>query len=328
MKERLLSILMCPACTGDLSCKQEKVEDGEIISGELICQSCSTHYPIINAIPRFVPLDNYSSSFGMQWNIFKRTQVDMFSGLTSSYDRFVSETTWEIADLKKGEWILDAGCGNGRFLEIASRGEADVVGVDLSSACDAASDILKDRKNLHIVQASILALPFRNNAFDKGYCIGVAQHTPDPEKVIRELPRVIKPGGDIAVTIYEKRRFTMLYAKYLLRPLTKRMNQKTLLASIKCVAPVLFPLTEVLFRIPVLGKGFIFCIPFANYVHEKSFTWRQRYEWAILDTFDMLAPAYDFPQRQKDIERYLKEEGIERVIRLPNPGLNLVCKKK
>jgi SAM-dependent methyltransferase len=300
------------------------MENDEIISGELTCQKCYQVYPIVNTIPRFVPLSNYSNSFGMQWNIFKRTQVDAFSGIGHSKQRFLTETNWKLEDLKQGEWVLDAGCGNGRFLEIATRGQAEIVGVDLSHAVDAARDIMKDRKNLHLVQASILNLPFRTNVFDKCYCIGVIQHTPDPEGVIRELPRILKPGGQLALTIYEKRRFTMLYSKYWLRPLTKRMNPKALLFSIKCVAPILFPLTEILFRIPKLNKVFKFCIPFANYVHESKFTWRQRYEWAILDTFDMLAPAYDLPQTPEDVEQYLKEANIRKVVRLPTPGLNMI----
>ena len=37
------------------------------------------YYPIINQIPRFVELENYSSSFGFQWNYFDKTQVDFFA---------------------------------------------------------------------------------------------------------------------------------------------------------------------------------------------------------------------------------------------------------
>ena len=53
--------------------------------------------------------------------------------------------------------------------------------------------------------------------------------------------------------------------------------------------PVLFPITELLFRVPRLGRWFQFAIPVANYVHERQLSMAQRYRWAILDTFDMLA---------------------------------------
>jgi hypothetical protein len=51
---------------------------------------------------------------------------------------------------------------------------------------------------------------------------------------------------------------------------------------------------------------------------------RQRYQWAIMETFDMFAPAYDFPQREADVVDVLVQEGIDHIKRLPNPGLNLV----
>lgn len=322
MKWKLLELLVCPDCRCELECKKDHVEGDDIVTGNLSCATCSKIYPIINSIPRFVPQSNYSASFGFQWNLYKQTQVDCFSGLTSSRDRFLSETGWEI-DKLQDQWILDAGCGNGRFVEIASRGQAEVVGVDLSNAIDAAQDLFKDRKNVHLVQASILNLPFRSSVFDKCYCIGVIQHTPDPEKVIRELPKILKQNGELALTIYEKRKFTLFNSKYLLRPFTKRINKKALIFYIKCVAPVLFPLTEILFRLPKLGKIFKLFIPFANYTNQSSFTWRQRYEWAILDTFDMLSPAYDFPQVQSDVEKYLQQAGMSDLKRLSNPGINI-----
>ena len=75
---------------------------------------------------------------------------------------------------------------------------------------------------------------------------------------------------------------------------------------------------------PILGKWFQFAIPYANYVNESKFTWRQRYDWAVLDTFDMLSPTYDMPQKQADVERYLKEESVAKIQRLNNGGLNLI----
>ena len=54
--------------------------------------SLNNVFPIINNIPRFVPSDNYSSSFGMQWNIFAKTQLDSFTNTTITEDRFFRVT--------------------------------------------------------------------------------------------------------------------------------------------------------------------------------------------------------------------------------------------
>jgi ubiquinone/menaquinone biosynthesis C-methylase UbiE len=287
---------------------------------------CQKSYQIKDGIPRFVPGDNYAASFGYQWNRFKLEQIDSANGTKLSTERFYSETGW-TQDWLKGKWVLDAGCGAGRFLDVASDSEAEVVGLDISSAIDAARANLAGRTNVHFVQASIYEPPFRLNAFDGGYCIGVVQHTPDPQQTMRTLPRVLRPGGRIAITAYERKPWTMLYAKYLLRPLTKRVDKQKLLSGIKAAMPVLFPLTNVLFRLPLAGRFFMFAIPVANYVHECTLTPQQRYAWAILDTFDMLSPQYDQPRTQQEIEDALSAAGVVELKRLPNSGVNIVGAK-
>lgn len=327
MQTKLLDVLACPKCLGHLACAPSEVDaDGEINRGTLGCAACRKTYPIEAGIPRFVEMENYASSFGYQWNRFKSEQIDSVNGTGLSEQRVYSETGW-TKEWMKGKWILDAGCGAGRFLEVVSREPCEAVGVDLSNATDAARETLRDRKNVHLVQASIYELPFRSGVFDGCYCIGVIQHTPDPQKSLHSLPRVLKRGGRIAVTIYERKPWTKLNAKYLIRPLTKRMSKRALLSVIKGLMPVLFPITEVTFRIPYLNRLFMFVIPVANYVSESKLTLRQRYHWAILDTFDMLSPQYDQPQTFQDAEGPLRGEGIEEITRLQNGGLNLIGRK-
>lgn len=322
MQRRLLKVLACPKCFGEVSCEAQGRDD-EIVEGRLECAGCQQSYPIVAGIPRFVPQDNYAASFGYQWNRFKLEQIDSENGTKLSATRFYAETGW-TKDWLKGKWVLDAGCGAGRFLDVAADSEAEVVGLDISNAIDAARVNLAVRKNVHLVQASLYEPPFRPGVFDGCYCIGVVQHTPDPQRTMRTLPRVLRPGGLIAITAYERKRWTMFYAKYLLRTLTKRVDKQKLLAGIQGAMPVMFPLTNVLFRLPLAGRLFQFAIPVANYVHERSLTPQQRYDWAILDTFDMLSPQYDQPRTQQEIEEALTAGGVGELKRLPNSGVNIV----
>lgn len=327
MQRKLLEVLACPQCGGILTCTATETDSGgDILTGQLDCEQGSHRFPINDAIPRFVPQDNYAASFGYQWNRFKKEQIDSKNGTNLSAARFYSETGW-TKEWLKGKWVLDAGCGAGRFLDIAADSEAEIVGLDISSAVDAARANLARRKNVHFVQASIYEPPFHPGAFDGCYCIGVVQHTPNPQQTMRTLPRVLHPGGRIAITAYERKPWTMLYAKYLLRPLTKRVDKQTLLSSIKRAMPVLFPLTNVLFRLPLVGRLFMLAIPIANYVGEPALTPQQRYDWAILDTFDMLSPQYDQPRTQKEIEDALSSAGIINLKRLENWGLNMIGEK-
>ena len=300
--------------------------DGEIEKGRLECARCGSSYVVTAGIPRFINTDNYAASFGYQWNQFKSEQIDSINGTRLSTERFYSETEW-TPDWLKGKWILDVGCGAGRFLDVASKNDCEVVGIDLSNATDAAKKTLAGRKNVHLVQGSIYELPFRDEVFDGVYCIGVIQHTPDPQKSWHSLPRVLKKGGRIAITAYELKRWTLLNAKYLIRPITKRLDKRILFGGIRGLMPVLFPLTEVAFRIPYFGRLFMHAIPVANYVNERQLNIRQRYHWAVMDTFDMLSPQYDQPQTQDRATRALVAEGIKEVRRLNNPGLNLVGHK-
>ena len=329
MKINLLKILGCPKCKKDLTLESSVTENsGNIREGSLQCTNCQKTYSITNGIPRFIELDNYGSSFGYQWNLFRKEQIDSFNGTGLSAQRFWAETGWAKESLKE-KWVLDAGCGAGRFLDVAARSEAEVVGIDISNAIDAAQENLQGKENVHFVQASIYELPFKEAIFDACYCIGVIQHTPDPAKTMACLPKVVKEGGQVAVTIYEKRKwFTRLHSKYLLRPITNRLSQPFLLKIIKGGMPVLFPLTNFLFRLPGVGKVFMFIIPVANYVNEPRLSAEQRYAWAILDTFDMLAPAYDQPQTESEARTALAKTGMSDIQRLPNPGLNLIGEKK
>jgi len=325
MDLKLLKILRCTACYGQLTCHADLTDHkNRVIDGILTCCDCHKTYPIIRSIPRFVEMENYGSSFGYQWNLYKYTQVDKFSGINHSEERFLTETQWTQESLKDN-WVLDAGCGNGRFLEVCSRFDCDVVGIDISSAIDAAGELFKERDNVHLIQASIYELPFAKEFFDKCYSIGVIQHTPDPAKSVETLPQFLKQKGQLALTIYERKLVTPLYAKYWIRPLTKRLNQKVLLKSIKILSPVLFPVTDLLFRIPILNKIFKFIIPYANYVDMKKLSTKQRYEWAILDTFDMLSPAFDLPMTEREVRNSLEKVAMKNITRLDNLGLNVIA---
>ena len=323
MKVKLLNILACPGCKSDLTLSSQTTD--EVTAGELTCTGCKKNYPITNGIPRFVEMDNYASSFGYQWNQFRKEQLDSYNGTTLSADRLWTETGWTKEELK-GKWVLDAGCGAGRFLDAASASEGEVVGIDISSAIDAAKASLEGRDNVHFIQASIYELPFKEGAFDYCYCIGVIQHTPDTAESLRSIARMVKPGGKIAVTIYPRKPWTKLFSKYWFRPVTKRLKKETLLKLIEGVMPVAFPVTDVLFRIPKLGKVFMFAIPVANYVHDKQLSRDQRYAWAILDTFDMLSPYYDQPMTETEAATALKQEGVS-TRRSQQEGLNLVGQK-
>ena len=61
--------------------------------------------------------------------------MDSYSGQSISSDRFWMATGWTKEEVE-GKWILDVGCGSGRFAEVALEAGAKVIAIDYSSAVD------------------------------------------------------------------------------------------------------------------------------------------------------------------------------------------------
>jgi SAM-dependent methyltransferase len=312
MRIELLEILRCPRTGQPLVLESANYLDGQIESGWLIARDGQHRYPVRDSIPRFVPESNYADNFGMQWNKFRRTQLDSHSGHPISANRFWKATGWRPEDIS-GQWVLDAGCGAGRFAEVALQAGAKVVALDYSGAVDACYGNLKNYPNLHVVQGDINALPFPQGWFAFVYSLGVLQHTPDPARAFAALPPMVMGGGRLCVDIYQKSWKGLLLPKYWLRPMTKRLPKARLFPMLESLVPALLPLSRQLGRIPVLGRGLKRMVPVANYVGILPLSASQHLEWSLLDTFDWLAPEFDSPQTRETLRSWMNAAGLEQI---------------
>ena len=113
----------------------------------------------------------------------------------------------ERLKVRSGERLLDAGCGEGRHCFGALERGAHVVGLDLDlpSLRAAAGGLRRRGGELGrlgaMLQGNTFALPFRDATFDKVICSEVMEHVHDYRAAARELARVTRPGGMVAVTI-------------------------------------------------------------------------------------------------------------------------------
>jgi SAM-dependent methyltransferase len=111
--------------------------------------------------------------------------------------RVVIERVVEDLRLPARAQILDAGCGSGRnMVELARHGA--VTGVELSqtSAC-----LARERRAGEVVEGSVLEMPFEEGRFDLAASLDVIEHLEDDVVALRELRRVVKPGGSLLVTV-------------------------------------------------------------------------------------------------------------------------------
>ena len=309
MKREFVRILRCPTCASELRIEAERESQGEIEQGSLVCTRCGRTFPIVRFVPRFAPPENYSSSFGFQWQRFRTTQLDSHTGVPISRTRFLKQSNWRPDDLK-GALVLDAGCGAGRFAEVALDAGATVVALDYSSAVDACWSTFAFHPRLHLVQGDIYHLPFAPGTFDFVYSFGVLQHTPDVNRAFKSLVPQLKPGGRIAVDVYPATPLNFFWPKYWLRPLTRQLPQERLFRIVQTMVPVLLPVSLVLGRIPRAGRKVRHMIPVVNYEGILPLSREQLGEWAVLDTFDMLAPAYDRPQSTGTLRRWFQDAAL------------------
>jgi SAM-dependent methyltransferase len=310
MKRALLEILRCLSCSGALRLVEEHEASGEIDSGLLLCRGCAAEYPVVRSIPRFVPSPGYTGNFGFQWNEFRRTQLDSCSRLTLSRDRFFRQTGWTPQSLR-GRRVLDVGCGAGRFTEVALACGAEVFAIDYSTAVEACWANFESHPSLHVVQADLYRLPFSPRSFDDVYCFGVLQHTPQVKSAFAAVSRQVRPGGRLAVDVYYAQALNVLLPKYWLRPLTRRIPDDRLFPLVRLMVRALLPVSVLVGRTPWIGTRARQMIPVANYDGVLPLSRDQLYEWALLDTFDMLAPAYDQPQTRQRLLTWMREAGLE-----------------
>jgi SAM-dependent methyltransferase len=182
--------------------------------------------------------ESYGENFGLQWNRFRTTQLDSQTHAAQTEVRLFSGSGWS-GDNLRGKTVLEIGAGAGRFTEVLLRNGAIVVAVDISQAVFA-NAINKDCSNLLLIQSDFRFLEGMEDSFDFVLAYGVAHHVPDPGLLYEFSVRSAKPGGKIAVDHYDKRLIPSSYyhPKYLWRPITVRVEPKTLLSYIEWYIPI------------------------------------------------------------------------------------------
>ncbi len=298
------NLFRCVRC-GNGALLQSRTSDAD---ASFVCTSCGASYLVQHGIPRFVPAENYADSFGFQWNKHARTQLDSFTGLPISRNRLFGVTGWP-PDLK-GQKILEAGSGAGRFTEILVSTGATVVSFDYSTAVDANRFNNGDSPNLHLFQGDIFNIPLWPRSFDKVLCLGVIQHTPEPERAFMSLANQVRSGGELVIDVYARNFLSIFQWKYLLRPIAKRIRKEALYGFLNRLVPPLVPVAAFLRR--VAGRAGARLVPIVEYSHLGLSPALNR-QWAVLDTFDMYSPAHDHPQSIATVRRWFESAGFSEI---------------
>ena len=249
---------------------------------------------MVGGIPRFVESQLYAGNFGFEWTVHRRTQLDDTSSNTSE-QAFAQKTGLTPEDVR-GQLVLDAGCGMGRFADVSSRWGATVVGIDLSVAIESAQANLANRPGVHFAQASILEPPFAPATFDVIYSIGVLHHTPDTRQAFDRLVPLLKPGGRIAIWLYSAYNESAYRDSDRWRRLTTRLSNRALYRLCRVAVPAYH-----LYRLPFLGPFLCEHLPISM---------DPRPEWRVLDTFDWYSPRYQWKHTYEEVFPWFEEAGL------------------
>jgi SAM-dependent methyltransferase len=268
--------------------------------------------------------EDYCENFGVQWNRFREIQLDSSSAKSSSRDRFFAETGW-TADGIRGKVLLDAGCGAGRFAEVALECGAKVVAVDLSAAASACRRTLERfcADDYLVLRADLFDLPLRAKCFDGIYSLGVLHHTPDPLAAIDHLAQLLKPSARLATWVYEKRSpdTRWLQPRTWVRAAIARQSNKRKLALSRSFTVMFFPLGWTLSWFGRAGERASQFLPYAARHHLARGDFALQWDYCVMDTFDWYGPVYERPQREPDLVNRMKNVGLTNVHRRPARGM-------
>jgi ubiquinone/menaquinone biosynthesis C-methylase UbiE len=143
----------------------------------------------------------------------------------------ITEKTIRLMDLRPGERVLDLGCGAGWATRLLARrvedqdGSGQVIGLDVSDEMIRRAQAMPSEfKNISYVCGSAQKIPGPDNFFDKVLSVESFYYYPDQEKVLRELFRVMAPGGRmfILINLYKDNHYSLQWVDKLKVPVHVR----------------------------------------------------------------------------------------------------------
>jgi len=283
------------------------------LTGEPQSLSCSAGHsiPVVGGIPRFVSGSTYADAFGVQWNRYRRTQLDSYSGSTITMERLRRCLGSRLWDALPGLEVLECGCGAGRFTEILLARGARVTSIDLSDAVEANRDNFPISDHHRVAQADIMALPFAPGQFDIVLCLGVIQHTQSSEESIAALAAHVRPGGALVIDHYRPTLSWYTKTAPLFRAVLRHLPAAAGIRWTERLVTWLLPLHKRAARSKVIHGLLTRVSPVLSYYRGyPQLDERMHREWALLDTHDSLTAWHHRVRTSSQIRAALERAGL------------------
>ena len=279
----------------------------EVETGTISCV-CGKTYPIVRGIPRFLPddlaadLKKAQETFSYEWKMFRFGERNWGQDIEHRKGLFLDAMGSSPEELR-GKLILDAGCGSGLLsMEMASSFGMEVVALDLAFGIENA---YKKNTNPYVyyLQGSVLALPFRRQAFDRLYCAGVLVACPDTHAGFKSIVPVLAKDGRCFIWVYH--------------PISKQYypTEHRKLAVYNWIR------TRLTSRLPIRVQYYLYLSTLPLFFIKQSIevmlgrrpsplTWREKMQ----ALFDFFSPLYQHRHEPAEVSSWFSEQGFANVI--------------
>lgn len=205
--------------------------------------------------------------------------------------------------LEKCEFVLDAGCGLGRDVNMYAQFTKGVVfGVDISDSVLMAQQRLKGIANVCFIQADMMELPFDDEYFDFIACDQAIHHTPNTQLAFKALVSKLKRGGQIAIYVYKKKGQTREFADDGIRKFTTQMSEQDCLKFAEACS--LFG--RAVSKINIDLQRFIYWELFKCFWNDGF-----DYQTNVMVNFDWYSPVYAWRHTPEEVKGWFDDMGLE-----------------
>lgn len=140
----------------------------------------------------------------------EKNSIKQFSQWADNYDNPFTSITFRQTNAKIAELLnpapnsslLDVGCGSGILIQklLSLNRNMKLYGLDITpKMVEVAKKKFKEDLNIEITLGSAIKMPYEDNSFDYVTCASSFHHHPDPLRSVKEMVRVLKPGGKLLI---------------------------------------------------------------------------------------------------------------------------------
>lgn len=265
-------------------------------------------------------------SFGEEWSTFHTfNETEIFNAGDNYFDLVSPDI------LNKSANVLDVGCGTGRWSYYIADKVGFVECIDPSKAVLAAANLLKNKSNARITQASVDNIPFADNSFDLVFSLGVLHHVPDTKEAVKKCVQKVKHHGYILLYLYyslENRGAafkTLFYLSNSIRWVVSKLPSKLKI--------VICNLLAVLFYLPFvsLAKVLLFVGVSESVVSKIPLSWYVDKSFHIIrnDSLDRFGTPLEQRFSKQQITDMLEYAGCTNIVFAGNaPYWRVIAQKK